>query len=102
MNVLREVRDGSVTELVYETGSLYITVYDNDAVRISENKSIESFAIENMTAKPVKSVTVTKNSEDNDIRYTLTSGNIVINIKDNMLTDVFYKGRLLMSDYEGS
>lgn len=101
MNVLREVRDGSVTELVYETGSLYITVYDNDAVRISENKSIESFAIENMTAKPVKNVTVTENSEDNDIRYTLTSGNIVINIKDNMLTDVFYKGRLLMSDYEG-
>lgn len=102
MNVIREVKVKSgMAELIYEHGKLYITVYDNDSVRISEDNTEKSFAVEQSEVKKLESITVDKDLQDNEVRYILKGGSITVNIKDNMKTDVFYKGRLIMSDYEG-
>lgn len=71
---------------------LYATIFENDVVRISQEPEITSYAIEQSAIPSSYEVTCNNN--------TIQAGNIVIKLKENDKMDIYYKEKLILSDYE--
>lgn len=72
--------------------NLYITIFENDVVRVSNEQDITSYAIEKEYIPSTYNAIL-----END---TITAGNILIKLKANDKMDIYYKNKLILSDYE--
>ena len=92
-----ETVNGSV-RLQYEEGVLYVTVLEGDIVHVSQKAGIQSYAIEDADHIKILQPEVSQGSESCRVR--IAAGNIEVQVKDNEKLDIFYRGKLLVSDYE--
>ena len=92
-----ETVNGSV-RLQYEEGVLYVTVLEGDIVHVSQKAGIQSYAIEDAGHIKILQPEVSQGSESCRVR--IAAGNIEVQVKDNEKLDIFYRGKLLVSDYE--
>ena len=92
-----ETVNGSV-RLQYEEGVLYVTVLEGDIVHVSQKAGIQSYAIED--ADHIKILQPEVRPGEEPCRVRIAAGNIEVQVKDNEKLDIFYRGKLLVSDYE--
>lgn len=103
----------NTAELIYENGSLFVTIFENNIVHVAQKPGIESVAIEEgfipKTATPditckdtsdVKGTAAEAGVSDAAVKAVISARDITVNVKDNEKLDIYYKGKLVLSDYE--
>lgn len=103
----------NTAELIYENGSLFVTIFENNIVHVAQKPGIESVAIEEgfipKTATPdvtckdtfdVKGAAAEAGVSDAAVKAVISARDITVNVKDNEKLDIYYKGKLVLSDYE--
>lgn len=103
----------NTAELIYENGSLFVTIFENNIVHVAQKSGIESVAIEEgfipKTATPditckdtsdVKGTAAEAGVSDAAVKAVISARDITVNVKDNEKLDIYYKGKLVLSDYE--
>lgn len=85
--------DGSV-ELEYANGSLFVTIFENEMVHISQIHGRNSVAIEPENIPAVYKSKIDKEKQE------ISAGNIRIKAWENQKLDIFYQGVLVLSDVE--
>ena len=90
---INEMSDGSV-ELEYVNGSLFVTIFDNEMVHISQIHGRNSVAIEPENIPAVYKSKIDKEKQE------ISAGNIRIKVWENQKLDIFYQGVLVLSDVE--
>lgn len=90
---INEMSDGSV-ELEYANGSLFVTIFENEMVHISQIHGRNSVAIEQENIPAVYKSKIDKEKQE------ISAGNIRIKVWENQKLDIFYQGVLVLSDVE--
>lgn len=103
----------NTAELIYENGSLFVTIFENNIVHVAQKPGIESVAIEegfipkaatsDVTCKDtsdVKGTAAEAGVSDAAVKAVISARDITVNVKDNEKLDIYYKGKLVLSDYE--
>ena len=103
----------NTAELIYENGSLFVTIFENNIVHVAQKPGIESVAIEegfipkaatpDVTSKDTsdaKGTAAEAGVSDAAVKAVISARNITVNVKDNEKLDIYYKGKLVLSDYE--
>lgn len=103
----------NTAELIYENGSLFVTIFENNIVHVAQKPGIESVAIEesfipkaatpNITSKDTsdaKETAAEAGVSDAAVKAVISARDITVNVKDNEKLDIYYKGKLVLSDYE--
>ncbi len=90
---INEMSDGSV-ELEYANGSLFVTIFENEMVHISQIHGRNSVAIEPENIPAVYKSEIDKEKQE------ILAGNIRIKAWENQKLDIFYQGVLVLSDVE--
>lgn len=103
----------NTAELIYENGSLFVTIFENNIVHVAQKPGIESVAIEEgfipKTATPditckdtsdVKGTAAEAGVSDAAVKAVISARDITVYVKDNEKLDIYYKGKLVLSDYE--
>ena len=90
---INEMSDGSV-ELEYVNGSLFVTIFENEMVHISQIHGRNSVAIEPENIPAVYKTKIDKEKQE------ISAGNIRIKVWENQKLDIFYQGVLVLSDVE--
>lgn len=103
----------NTAELIYENGSLFVTIFENNIVHVAQKPGIESVAIEegfipkaatpDITCKDTsdaKGTAAEAGVSDAAAKAVISARNITVNVKDNEKLDIYYKGKLVLSDYE--
>lgn len=103
----------NTAELIYENGSLFVTIFENNIVHVAQKPGIESVAIEegfipkaatpNVTCKDTsdaKGNAAEAGLSDAAVKAVISARDITVNVKDNEKLDIYYKGKLVLSDYE--
>lgn len=90
---INEMSDGSV-ELEYANGSLFVTIFENEMVHISQIHGRNSVAIEPENIPAVYKSKIDKEKQE------ISAGNIRIKAWENQKLDIFYQGVLVLSDVE--
>lgn len=90
---INEMSDGSV-ELEYVNGSLFVTIFENEMVHISQIHGRNSVAIEPENIPAVYKSKIDKEKQE------ISAGNIRIKVWENQKLDIFYQGVLVLSDVE--
>lgn len=103
----------NTAELIYENGSLFVTIFENNIVHVAQKPGIESVAIEEgfipKTATPdvtsrdtsdAKGTAAEAGVSDAAVKAVISAKDITVNVKDNDKLDIYYKGKLVLSDYE--
>ena len=105
----------NTAELIYENGSLFVTIFENNIVHVAQKPGIESVAIEegfipktatpNVTCKDTsdaKGIAAEAGVSDAAVKAVISARDITVNVKDNEKLDIYYKGKLVLSDYENA
>ena len=82
---INEMSDGSV-ELEYVNGSLFVTIFENEMVHISQIHGRNSVAIEPENIPAVYKSEIDKEKQE------ILAGNIRIKAWENQKLDIFYQG----------
>ena len=103
----------NTAELIYENGSLFVTIFENNIVHVAQKSGIESVAIEegfipkaatpDVTCKDTsdaKGTAAEAGVSDAAVKAVISARDITVNVKDNEKLDIYYKGKLVLSDYE--
>ncbi len=103
----------NTAELIYENGSLFVTIFENNIVHVAQKTGIESVAIEegfipkaatpDVTCKDTsdaKGTAAEAGVSDAAVKAVISARDITVNVKDNEKLDIYYKGKLVLSDYE--
>lgn len=103
----------NTAELIYENGSLFVTIFENNIVHVAQKTGIESVAIEegfipkaatpDITCKDTsdaKGTAAEAGVSDAAVKAVISARDITVNVKDNEKLDIYYKGKLVLSDYE--
>lgn len=90
---INEMSDGSV-ELEYVNGSLFVTIFENEMVHISQIHGRNSVVIEPENIPAVYKSKIDKEKQE------ISAGNIRIKVWENQKLDIFYQGVLVLSDVE--
>lgn len=103
----------NTAELIYENGSLFVTIFENNIVHVAQKPGIESVAIEegfipkaatpNVTCKDTsdaKGIAAEAGVSDAAVKAVIRARDITVYVKDNEKLDIYYKGKLVLSDYE--
>lgn len=103
----------NTAELIYENGSLFVTIFENNIVHVAQKSGIESVAIEegfipkaatpDVTCKDtsdVKGTAAEAGVSDAAVKAVISARDITVYVKDNEKLDIYYKGKLVLSDYE--
>ena len=103
----------NTAELIYENGSLFVTIFENNIVHVAQKPGIESVAIEegfipkaatpDVTCKDTsdaKETAAEAGVSDAAVKAVIRARDITVNVKDNEKLDIYYKGKLVLSDYE--
>ena len=103
----------NTAELIYEKGSLFVTIFENNIVHVAQKPGIESVAIEegfipkaatpDVTCKDTsdaKRTAAEAGVSDAAVKAVISARDITVNVKDNEKLDIYYKGKLVLSDYE--
>lgn len=103
----------NTAELIYENGSLFVTIFENNIVHVAQKPGIESVAIEegfipkaatpDVTCKDTsdaKGTAAEAGVSDAAVKAVISASDITVNVKDNEKLDIYYKGKLVLSDYE--
>ena len=103
----------NTAELIYENGSLFVTIFENNIVHVAQKPGIESVAIEegfipkaatpDVTCKDTsdaKSTAAEAGVSDAAAKAVIRARDITVYVKDNEKLDIYYKGKLVLSDYE--
>lgn len=103
----------NTAELIYENGSLFVTIFENNIVHVAQKHGIESVAIEedfipkaatpDVTCKDTsdtKGTAAEAGVSDAAVKAVISARNITVYVKDNEKLDIYYKGKLVLSDYE--
>lgn len=103
----------NTAELIYEKGSLFVTIFENNIVHVAQKTGIESVAIEegfipkaatpDVTCKDTsdaKGTAAEAGVSDAAVKAVISARDITVNVKDNEKLDIYYKGKLVLSDYE--
>lgn len=103
----------NTAELIYENGSLFVTIFENNIVHVAQKPGIESVAIEegfipkaatpNVTCKDTsdaKGNAAEAGLSDAAVKAVISARDITVYVKDNEKLDIYYKGKLVLSDYE--
>ena len=103
----------NTAELIYENGSLFVTIFENNIVHVAQKPGIESVAIEegfipkaatpDVTCKDTsdaKETAAEAGVSDAAVKAVISARDITVNVKDNEKLDIYYKGKLVLSDYE--
>lgn len=90
---INEMSDGSV-ELEYANGSLFVTIFENEMVHISQIHGRNSVAIEQENIPAIYKSEIDKEKQE------ISAGNIRIKAWENQKLDIFYQGVLVLSDVE--
>ena len=103
----------NTAELIYENGSLFVTIFENNIVHVAQKHGIESVAIEedfipkaatpDVTCKDTsdaKGTAAEAGVSDAAVKAVISARDITVNVKDNEKLDIYYKGKLVLSDYE--
>lgn len=103
----------NTAELIYENGSLFVTIFENNMVHVAQKPGIESVAIEegfipkaatpDVTCKDTsdaKGTAAEAGVSDAAVKAVISARDITVNVKDNEKLDIYYKGKLVLSDYE--
>lgn len=103
----------NTAELIYENGSLFVTIFENNIVHVAQKPGIESVAIEEgfipKTATPdvtckdtsdAKGTAAEAGVSDAAVKAVISARDITVYVKDNEKLDIYYKGKLVLSDYE--
>lgn len=103
----------NTAELIYENSSLFVTIFENNIVHVAQKPGIESVAIEegfipkavtpNVTCKDTsdaKGTAAEAGVSDAAVKAVISARDITVYVKDNEKLDIYYKGKLVLSDYE--
>lgn len=103
----------NTAELIYENGSLFVTIFENNIVHVAQKPGIESVAIEedfipkaatpDVTCKDTsdaKETAAEAGVSDAAVKAVIRARDITVYVKDNEKLDIYYKGKLVLSDYE--
>ena len=103
----------NTAELIYENGSLFVTIFENNIVHVAQKPGIESVAIEegfipkaatpDITCKDTsdaKGTAAEAGVSDAAAKAVIRARDITVYVKDNEKLDIYYKGKLVLSDYE--
>lgn len=103
----------NTAELIYENGSLFVTIFENNIVHVAQKPGIESVAIEEgfipkaatpnvicKDASDAKGTAAEAGVSDAAVKAVISARDITVNVKDNEKLDIYYKGKLVLSDYE--
>lgn len=103
----------NTAELIYEKGSLFVTIFENNIVHVAQKQDIESVAIEegfipkaatpNVICKDTsdaKGTAAEAGVSDAAVKAVISARDITVYVKDNEKLDIYYKGKLVLSDYE--
>lgn len=103
----------NTAELIYENGSLFVTIFENNIVHVAQKPGIESVAIEegfipkaatpDVTSKDTsdaKGTAAEAGVSDAAVKAVISARDITVYVKDNEKLDIYYKGKLVLSDYE--
>lgn len=103
----------NTAELIYENGSLFVTIFENNIVHVAQKPGIESVAIEegfipkaatpNVTCRDTSDAKETATGagiSDVAVKAVISARDITVYVKDNEKLDIYYKGKLVLSDYE--
>lgn len=103
----------NTAELIYENGSLFVTIFENNIVHVAQKHGIESVAIEedfipkaatpDITCKDTsdaKGTAAEAGVSDAAVKAVISARDITVYVKDNEKLDIYYKGKLVLSDYE--
>lgn len=103
----------NTAELIYENGSLFVTIFENNIVHVAQKPGIESVAIEegfipktatldvtSRDASDAKGTAAEAGVSDAAVKAVISARDITVNVKDNEKLDIYYKGKLVLSDYE--
>ena len=103
----------NTAELIYENGSLFVTIFENNIVHVAQKPGIESVAIEegfipkaatpDVTCKDTsdaKGTAAEAGVSDAAVKAVIRAMDITVYVKDNEKLDIYYKGKLVLSDYE--
>lgn len=103
----------NTAELIYENGSLFVTIFENNIVHVAQKPGIESVAIEegfipkaatpNVTCRDTsdaKGTAAEAGVSDAAVKAVISARDITVYVKDNEKLDIYYKGKLVLSDYE--
>ena len=101
----------NTAELIYENGSLFVTIFENNIVHVAQKPGIESVAIEegfipkavtpNVTCKDTsdaKGTAAEAGVSDAAVKAVISAKDIAVNVKDNEKLDIYYNGKLVLSD----
>lgn len=103
----------NTAELIYENGSLFVTIFENNIVHVAQKPGIESVAIEedfipkaatpDVTCKDTsdaKETAAEAGVSDAAVKAVIRARDITVYVKDNEKLDIYYKWKLVLSDYE--
>ena len=103
----------NTAELIYEKGSLFVTIFENNIVHVAQKPGIESVAIEegfipkaatpDVTCKDTsdaKGTAAEAGVSDAAVKAVISARDITVYVKDNEKLDIYYKGKLVLSDCE--
>lgn len=103
----------NTAELIYENGSLFVTIFENNIVHVAQKPGIESVAIEESFIPKAATPDVTSRDtsdakgtaaeagvSDAAVKAVIRARDITVYVKDNEKLDIYYKGKLVLSDYE--
>ena len=94
----------NTAELIYENGSLFVTIFENNIVHVAQKPGIESVAIEDSyiptAAAPKVQTAAEAGASDAVVKAVISAKDIAVNVKDNEKLDIYYNGKLVLSDYE--
>ena len=101
----------NTAELIYENGSLFVTIFENNIVHVAQKPGIESVAIEDsfipkaatpsvtcMDTSDAKEAVAEADASDAAVKAVIRARDITVNVKDNEKLDIYYKGKLVLSD----
>ncbi len=96
----------NTAELIYENGSLFVTIFESNIVHVAQKPGIESVAIEDSyiptAAAPKVQTAAEAGVSDIAVKAVVSAKDIAVNVKDNEKLDIYYNGKLVLSDYENA
>ena len=97
----------NTAELIYENGSLFVTIFENNIVHVAQKPGIESVAIEegfipkaatpDITCKDTsdaKGTAAEAGVSDAAAKAVIRARDITVYVKDNEKLDIYYKGKM--------
>lgn len=92
----------NTAELIYENGSLFVTIFENNMVHVAQKPGIESVAIEegfipkaatpDITCKDTsdaKGTAAEAGVSDAAVKAVISARDITVNVKDNEKLDIY-------------